>query len=53
MFLTLHTSAFLKVGSFWVTQGQDIFVSPTGANLQLKMSDGFLPGSLAPDTLSR
>lgn len=34
-------------------QGQDIFVSPKGASLQPKMSDGFLPGSLASDTPSR
>lgn len=50
MFPALHASAFPEVGSFWVPQGQDIFVSPTGVSLQPKMSDGFWPGSLAPDT---
>lgn len=44
----LHVSAFLEFGSFWVTQREGIFVSPTGASLQPKMSDGFLPGSLVP-----
>lgn len=46
----LHVSAFLEFGSIRVTQGQDIFMSLTGASLQPKMSDGFLPESLAPDT---
>lgn len=46
----LRVSAFLGFGSFCVTQGQGIFVSPMGASLQPKMSDGFLPGSLVSDT---